>query len=105
VSTPIGHAIVGLALARRFGVKSRLPLSEWRRKGWIDARDPRGWFEWYMRFYLGRRIPGYDEHQIARWRAFRRHLAQVQKNCERGHIDCRPRQRQALLQWAYDPFV
>lgn len=88
-----------------FGVKSRLPLSEWRRRGWIDTRDPRGWFEWYMRYYLGRRIPGYDEHQMARWRAFKRHLAQVEKNCERGDLGCRPKQRQALLQWAYDPFV
>jgi hypothetical protein len=86
-------------------VKSRLPLSEWRRKGWIDERDPRGWFEWYMRFYLGRRIPGYDDWQMRRWRAFRRHLAQVRKNCDPMDLNCRPRQRQALLQWAYDPFV
>jgi hypothetical protein len=85
-----------------FGVEASQPLSVWRAKGWIHPQDPRGWFQWYCRYYFGRRLVGEDERQIGRWRAMRRHVAQITRNCERGDLWCRPRQRQALLQWAYD---
>lgn len=87
-----------------FGVSAGQPLAEWRRKGWIHDDDPRGWFQWYCRYHMGRRMED-DRRQIGRWRAFARHAAQVRANCEPGDPFCRPRQRQALLQWAYDSRV
>jgi hypothetical protein len=85
-----------------FGVNASQPLSVWRKKGWIHPADPRGWFQWYCRYYMGRRMPGYDEVQIGRWKKILRHLAQLKKNCPPRDLSCRPRQRQALLHWAYD---
>ena len=85
-----------------FGVDASQPLAEWRRKGWLHPDDPRGWFQWYCRYYLGRRMADEDARQIARWKGIRRHVRQVQMNCEPGDVFCRPRQRQALLHWAYD---
>ncbi len=85
-----------------FGVNASQPLSVWRRKGWIHPADPRGWFQWYCRYYRGRRMPGEDERQIKRWLAIRRHIAQIALHCGKGDADCRKRQRQAVLHWAYD---
>lgn len=85
-----------------FGVNASQPLSVWRQKRWIYSEDPRGWFQWYCRYYMGRRIPGEDDRQIDRWKAIRRHIQQIKKNCFPRELGCRPRQRQAVLHWAYD---
>ena len=85
-----------------FGVDASLPLSEWEKRGWIYPDDPRGWFQWYCRYFIGRRIGDEDARQIGRWKAMRRHAAQVRRNCFAGDLSCRQKQRQAFLHWAYD---
>ena len=89
----------------RFKIKSGLSRQEWIHKGWIFKEDPLGWFQWYCRFKNGRRIPKIDEIQIKRWKNFTRHVKAIKKNCDEGDLNCRRRQRQAILQWAYNPFI
>ena len=89
----------------RFKIKSGLPREVWFKKGWIFNEDPLGWFQWYCRYSNGRRIKGMDEVQIQRWLNFTRHVKAIAKNCDKNDLSCRRRQRQAILQWAYDPFI
>ena len=89
----------------RFRVRAGLSRKEWLDKGWIFKEDPLGWFQWYCRFANGRRISHIDKIQIKRWKAFKRHVTAIKKNCEKGDIHCRRKQRQAILQWAYNPYI
>ena len=84
-----------------FGVNASQSLATWRHNRWIHPQDPRGWFQWYCRYYLGRRTAD-DVRQIRRWWAIRRHVTAIEKHCEPGDLECRRRQRQAVLHWAYD---
>ncbi len=84
-----------------FGVDASQPLSVWRRNGWIHPDDPRGWFQWYCRYFMGRRHED-DRRQIKRWRGIKRHVTQIKNNCPPGDLECRKKQRQAVLHWAYD---
>lgn len=85
-----------------FHVNASQSLKVWQKKGWIYFEDPKGWFLWYCRYYQGRRIAKEDLRQIKRWKNMRRHITQLSNSCSMGDITCRPRQRQALLHWAYD---
>ena len=89
----------------RFKIAAGLSREHWIEKGWIFKEDPLGWFQWYCRFSLGRRISHIDEIQVKRWKNFTRHVKAIEKNCDSGDLTCRRRQRQAILQWAYDPHI
>lgn len=85
-----------------FGVNASQSLSVWKKKGWIFEDDPRGWFQWYCRYFMGRRIPPEDDRQIKRWKMIKRHIVQLTKNCFPKDWECRKVQRQAILHWSYD---
>lgn len=92
----------------KYGIKAGLDHKSWTENKWIHDSDPYGWFNWYIRFYYGRRHPD-DFRQINRFRAFvRRHWGMLENNCKKigipvstagykYHKTC-----QGILQWGWD---
>jgi len=93
-----------------FKIKSGQSQEEWVRKGWIHKDDPRGWFEWYCKFFNGRRHED-DERQIKRWAAFcgpkGRFRNNIYKKIFKAGVRIQdsnkisPRIQQSLLHWSY----
>jgi hypothetical protein len=94
----------------KYGVKCGSSLGSWEQSGWIEKQDPYGWFQWYCRYYMGRRTKD-DERQIKRWLAlagpsgrFRRTLMNkiIKKNTRYNDHTVSPVIRQVLLHWGYE---
>lgn len=93
----------------RFAVKAGQSLEDWESQGWVRAQDPRGWWQWYFRFYLGRRTRD-DARQIGRWLKacgpagrFKRSLVAKIHRAGASWDDetVSPVVRQTLFHWAY----
>ena len=82
----------------KYKVASGQDQAAWERNGWIKKQDPRGWFQWYCRFYIGRRTDD-DERQIKRWLGVAgpngRFLRQYRNNKDSLKL------KQTLLHWAW----
>ena len=94
----------------KYKVKCGSSLEDWEKKNWIHKQDPYGWFQWYCRFYKGRRTDD-DERQINRWKnlagpngRFRKRLINMikKKNTKYNDETISPVIRQVLLHWAYE---
>ena len=82
-------------------------LKDIDQKNWINEIDPYGWFQWYFRYWLGRRSKD-DKRQINRWKKnvsrFRGKLAKMIKNSDSkyDYYSVSPKIRQILLHWGYE---
>ncbi|WVQ78641.1 hypothetical protein IAT38_000728 [Cryptococcus sp. DSM 104549] len=100
------------AEVNRWKVRAGQNLQEWEKAGWIWAGDPRGWAQWYVRFWDGRRCED-DERQVKRWmkvagptgRFKRALLKKLQLSGGREAVadeEVAPVLRQCLWQWGYE---
>ena len=94
----------------KYNVKCGSSLEEWEDAGWIHKQDPYGWFQWYCRFYRGRRTND-DRRQIDRWLKlagpkgrFRKRLINMihKKKAKYNDYSVSPVIRQVLLHWGYE---
>ena len=91
----------------KYGVKFGTSLRFWESKGWINGIDPYGWFQWYCRYWLGRRSSD-DKRQIKRWRAIVNRFKSVlvrmikDKGTKFDDYSVSPKIRQILLHWGYE---
>ena len=64
-----------------FKINSGLSRNEWAKRGWITKEEPLGWFQWYCRYTMGRRLQEIDKIQIMRWKSYvARHKGAIFKN-------------------------
>lgn len=77
----------------------------WQKAEWIKTQDPRGWFQWYVNFYYGRKSED-DARQINRWISFKaRHMGMLNSHLSKKNLPnydankLYPVIRQGLLQW------
>jgi len=94
----------------KYNVKAGSSLDEWEKSGWITKHDPYGWFQWYCRFYMGRRCED-DKRQINRWIKYaseksgrwRIRLVNLCKDNKSNYNNytISPIIRQGLQQWAF----
>nr|ODN85514.1 hypothetical protein L203_04763 [Cryptococcus depauperatus CBS 7841] len=100
------------ASVNRFLVTAGQSLEEWEKAGWIWQGDPRGWAQWYVRFWGGRRCKD-DERQVKRWlkvagptgrfkRALLKKIHQSGGKAAVGDEDVGRVLRQCLWQWGYE---
>ena len=95
------------AEVNKYGVKCGTSLRFWENKGWINGQDPYGWFQWYCRYYLGRRSSD-DERQIKRWVDIRSRFKGIlikmikNKGVKFDDYSVSPKIRQILLHWGYE---
>ena len=88
-------------------VKCETLLRFWENKGWINKIYLYGWFQWYFRYWLGRRSED-NERQINRWKKivgrFRGKLAKMIKDAGSKFNDysISSKIRQILLHWGYE---
>jgi len=94
----------------KYKVKCGASLEEWENSGWMDKQDPYGWFQWFCRFYQGRRTED-DERQIGRWARcagetgrWKNNLISkiVKAGCAWDNYAVSPVVRQTLQHWAYE---
>lgn len=89
----------------KFRIRSGMDYKYWTDMGWIHQDDPYGWFEWYLKYYNGRRHTD-DERQISRWQQFcgvngRWRNRIYSRINETGDWNASPRIQQSLLHWGY----
>lgn len=93
------------AKGNKFKIKSGKDYQFWKDNNWMHEDDPYGWFEWYCKYYIGRRHSD-DQRQIQRWLDFcgpngrwrQRIYGMIDAT---GNWDVSPRIQQSLLHWGY----
>ena len=94
-------------IVNRYGVKCGTSVRFWDNKGWINEIDSYVWFQWYFRYWLGRRSED-DERQIDGWKKivskFSGKLMKMIRDTGSKFDDysVSPKIRQILLHWSYE---